>query len=304
MRLFGKHIRVKSKLVILMLLSLCLLTACSKNINTGDTQKVSAAELPQRIIALSKSNAELWLLAGGKLVATTDDALELEGLSEDTQSLGDMDHVSLEAVAALSPDLLILFSTDPSQKALGEAAEQLGIQVFYTNIDKFSDYESVMTEFTKLTGRDDLYEKNVKNVRDDIDKILETAGKKKNGTYLLLHVSATKSKVEKNDYFASEIFNDLGLENIAADTSGFDELSLEAIVTADPDYIFVVPRGNEQKAIDSFNELFNSQPASESLSAVKNSNYYLLSKDLFGLKPNDKWTESYRQAYDLIYTEK
>ncbi|MBR4777523.1 MAG: ABC transporter substrate-binding protein [Lachnospiraceae bacterium] len=260
--------------------------------------------MPQRIIALSKSNAELWLLAGGKLVATTDDALELEGLSEDIQSLGDMDHVSLEAVAALSPDLLILFSTDPSQKALGEAAEQLGIRVFYTNIDNFSDYESVMTELTKLTGRDDLYEKNVKNVREEIDNILGTTGKKKNGTYLLLHVSATKSKVEKNDYFASEIFNDLGLENIAADTSSFDELSLEAIVTADPDYIFVVPRGNEQKAIDSFDELFRSQPAWESLSAVKNGNYYLLSKDLFGLKPNDKWAESYRQAFDLIYTEK
>ena len=262
------------------------------------------AEKPQRVIALSKSNAELWLLAGGELIATSDDAMKLEGISEDTVSLGDMDHVSTEAIAALEPDLLILFSTDPAQKALGESAEALGFNVYYTNIDGYADYETVMTDLTKLTGREDLYETKVENVREEINEILskvpEGAEEK---TYLFLHVSATKSKVEKNDYFASEIFNRLGLKNIAADNSVFDELSLEQIVAADPDYIFVVTRGDEKKALDSFDELFKNQPAWEALSAVKNGQYHLLSKDLFGLKPNDKWAESYKEAYTLLYGE-
>lgn len=259
---------------------------------------------PERVIALSKSNAELWLLAGGTLIATSDDALKLDGISEDTVGLGDMDHVSLEAIAALEPDLLILFSTEPSQKALGEAAEDIGITVYYTNIDNFADYETVMTELTEYTGRTDLYESKVADVSEKIDEILNGVpsgeGEK---TYLFLHVSATKSKVEKNDYFACEIFNRLGLINIAADDSAFDELSLEQIVTSDPDYIFVVTRGDEKKALDSFDELFTGRPAWEELSAVKNGRYYLLSKDLFGLKPNDRWAESYREAYTLLYGE-
>ena len=259
---------------------------------------------PERVIALSKSNAELWLLAGGTLIATSDDALKLDGISEDTVGLGDMDHVSLEAIAALEPDLLILFSTEPSQKALGEAAEDIGITVYYTNIDNFTDYETVMTELTEYTGRTDLYESKVADVSEKIDEILNGVpsgeGEK---TYLFLHVSATKSKVEKNDYFACEIFNRLGLINIAADDSAFDELSLEQIVTSDPDYIFVVTRGDEKKALDSFDELFTGRPAWEELSAVKNGRYYLLSKDLFGLKPNDRWAESYREAYTLLYGE-
>ena len=259
---------------------------------------------PERVIALSKSNAELWLLAGGTLIATSDDALKLDGISEDTVGLGDMDHVSLEAIAALEPDLLILFSTEPSQKALGEAAEDIGITVYYTNIDNFEDYETVMTELTEYTGRTDLYESKVADVSEKIDEILNGVpsgeGEK---TYLFLHVSATKSKVEKNDYFACEIFNRLGLINIAADDSAFDELSLEQIVTSDPDYIFVVTRGDEKKALDSFDELFTGRPAWEELSAVKNGRYYLLSKDLFGLKPNDRWAESYREAYTLLYGE-
>ena len=272
-----------------------------------DTEEEAAAEevkeeKAQRVIALSKSNAELWLLAGGELIAISDDAMKAEGITDKTISLGDMDHVSLEAIAALEADLLIVFSTDPAQKALGEAAEGIGLRVLYTNIDDFDDYASVMKELTAETGREDLYKQNVEDVAEEIEQIKsEVPEDAEAGTYLLLHVSATKSKVEKNDYFASEIFNDLGLVNIAADDSSFDELSIEQIISADPDYIFVVPRGDEKKAQESFDELFTSQPAWESLSAVKNGRYYLLSKDLFGLKPNDKWAETYKAAFELLY---
>ena len=301
-----------SSLAFLLILIISVFTLSGCQSDTKETSDGTVAEeikieekKTERVIALSKSNAELWILAGGKLTATSDDAMEIEGLNADAVSLGDMDHVSLEAIAALNPDLLILFSTDPAQKALGEAAEGVGINVYYTNIDGFSDYEKVMTDLTLKTGRNDLYETNVSSVRKEIDEVKQgAAGDKISGTYLCLHVSATKSKVEKNDYFACEIFNDLGLKNIASDTSSFDELSLEAIVTYDPDYIFVIPRGSEEKALSSFSELFSSQPAWESLSAVKKGKYFLLSKDMFGLKPNAKWGTAYREAYELLIKDR
>lgn len=281
---------------VILALHLC---ACT---DTAPKAEAEPDALPKRVVALSKSNAELWILAGGELVATSDDAMDIEELNSDAISLGDMDHVSLEAVKALNPDLLILFSTDPAQKALGEAAEAVGIPVTYTNIDNFADYEEIMTTFTSMTGRKDLYETYVTDVRKEIDDIINDLPSDNGGsTYIMLHVSATKSKAEKNDYFASEIFNDLGLSNIAADNSALDELSIEAVVTANPDYVFVIPRGDEKKAMASFDELFTSEPAWASLSAVQNGRYYLLSKDLFGLKPNAKWAEAYRQAFDLLY---
>lgn len=289
---------------ILLLICVMLCCGCSAPAAPDSPAKEDESAFPEKVIALSKSNAELWLLAGGSLTGTSEDAMDLEGISPETVSLGDMDHVSLEAVAALEPDMTILFSTDPAQKALGEAAEGIGLDIFYTNIDSFEDYAEVMRDFTWMTGREDLYQKYVEDVDTQIagicSRVPQDAGEK---TYLLLHVSATKSKVEKNDYFACEIMNDLGLINIAADDSGFNELSMEQIVAADPDYIFVVPRGDEIKAMESFDELFRSHPAWSSLSAVKNQNFYLLSKDLFGLKPNAEWAESYRQAYKLLYEE-
>ena len=90
-----------------------------------------------------------------------------------------------------------------------------------------------MLSFTQMTGREDLYRKNVEEVDAQIEDIRTMVPEDGGGTYLLLHVSATKSKVEKNDYFASEILNDLGLTNIASDTSDFDELSMEQIMVSD-----------------------------------------------------------------------
>ncbi len=296
MKRFEKLIRVTRQYFLLftVVLSVFFLSGCGDGI-ARDGQK-------QRVIALSKSNAELWILAGGTLVATSDDALTVEGLNDDAVSLGDMDHVSLEAVAALDPDYLILFSSDPAQKALGEAASEIGIPVFFTNIDSFADYEEVMKEFTNMTQREDLFEENVVKVKNNITRIKETVPADQNEqTYLLLHVSATKSKAEKNDYFACEIFNDMGLGNVASDESVFNELSMEAIISSDPDYIFVVPRGDEKKAMADFEEIFASDPAWNELKAVKNKQYMLLSKDLFGLKPNNRWDKSYEEAYKLVF---
>ena len=314
MKQYGKHIIRNNRiysfhvwlLFTILMVSVIVMSGCQKDTKEDTAGKIEEEiniedTKTERVIALSKSNAELWVLAGGKLTATSDDAMEIEGLNPDAVSLGDMDHVSLEAIAALNPDLLILFSTDPAQKALGEAAESIGINVYYTNIDGFSDYEKVMTDLTSKTGRKDLYESSVTDVRKEIDEVLKSAKDGKIfGTYLCLHVSATKQKVEKNDYFACEIFNDLGLKNIASDSNAFDELSLEAIVTADPDHIFVIPRGSEEKAMAAFKDIFESHPAWESLSAVRSGNCHLLSKDLFGLKPNALWGKAYKQAYELL----
>jgi iron complex transport system substrate-binding protein len=303
--------RIKGIILLGLVLSVAL-TGCgvteSKNSDAPLTETEVSEEKGneyERVIALSESNAELWILAGGSLIATSDDALDIPELNDDAVSLGDMDHISLEAVTALEPDLLILFSTDPAQKSLGEAAEAAGINVYYTNIDGFDDYDAVIKEFTGYTGKTENYDKYVTNVRNEIDEVIKKVpSDHEEASYVLLHVSATRSKVEKNDYFASEIFNNLGLKNLAADDSSFDELSLEAVVAADPDYIFVVPRGDDEKALKSFDELFTSKPAWENLSAVKNGKYYLLDKDLFGLKPNASWGKAYSDAFDLLYGDK
>ncbi|MCR5606777.1 MAG: hypothetical protein K6F69_08180, partial [Treponema sp.] len=62
---------------------------------------------PKTVVALSKSIAQMWLLAGGNVSGTTNDAFELEG-AENAVSVGTLTTSSLEAIISLKPDFVIL----------------------------------------------------------------------------------------------------------------------------------------------------------------------------------------------------
>ena len=93
--------------------------------------------------------------------------------------------------------------------------------------------------------------------------------------------------------------------NIAASDSGLlDNLSLEAIVTADPDYIFVTTQGTDtDAALENVQETLNNSPVWSSLTAVKENHYYVLDKQLYNLKPNARWGEAYKELADILYQE-
>lgn len=262
--------------------------------------ETESASKPESVVALSKSIGDLWLLSGGELSGITDDGLTLDGIGE-AQSIGSLAKPSEEAILALDPDLVLLTADIPSHKQVAEDLENKGVKVEKIDITCFADYDSYIKEFTTLTGREDLYRKNAADVKSRIDEVLEDSSADAAGrTYLEIRVSATKNKALKDDYFASEIFNDFGLSNIASDDSSLDNLSVEAILAADPDYIFVIPQGKEDEAAKAYEDAFTSDPAWNTLSAVQNDKVYVMPKDLFQYKPNARWDEAYQYVSDIL----
>ena len=102
----------------------------------------------------------------------------LEGISENTRVIGTVTNPSLEAIAALSPDMVLLSSELPTHKKLAEDLESRGISSRMISVNSFSEYDQVMKEFTGMTGREDCYRKNVTDVRERIDQILQSASEK------------------------------------------------------------------------------------------------------------------------------
>ena len=60
---------------------------------------------------------------------------------------------------------------------------------------------------------------------------------------------------------------------------------------------------SDEAALQSVQDMLMSNPAWAGLSAVKNDRYVVLPKDLFHLKPNDRWGESYEMLADILYGE-
>ena len=91
--------------------------------------ETAAAEesAPLTVAAVSRSIGDLWLLAGGELAGMTEDGMDLEGITENTEVIGTVTNPSLEAIAALSPDLVLLSGELPTHKKLAEELESRGI---------------------------------------------------------------------------------------------------------------------------------------------------------------------------------
>lgn len=246
-----------------------------------------------RVVALSRSLGELWLLAGGKLVGVTEDGLNLEGVTAETASVGRILAPSAEAIIALNPDLVLVAPDISAQRELQATLEAAGIRCQAVDINKFSDYATAMKQYTEATGRNDLYESKVAAVEKNIETIKAELPKEIHGkSFLVIRASAAKTRVLKSDHFVVAMLEDLGLTN-AAPESLLEQLSMEGIVEANPDYLFVVLQGDTAEAEAAFHELVAAQPAYQELKAVKTAQVYTLPKEFFQYKPNARWDEAY-----------
>lgn len=258
----------------------------------------------ERVVSLYGSFAETWTSAGGQLVGATSDAIEERqlDLGDDVAIIGSVKQPSFEDVLALEPDFVILSADTAEHVALHDALAAAGIPHAYYRVDAFEDYLAMLRQFCALTGREDLYEKNGLAVQRRINGVLAAVQGQPSPTVLLVRAYSTGAKAKGADNLAGVILQQLGADNLVArHESLLEDLSLEEVIAADPDYIFVVTMGDEARALDYMADNFESNPAWAGLSAVQNSRYIVLPKELFHYKPNARWGESYALLAGYLY---
>ena len=254
-----------------------------------------------KVAVLQGSLAHIWLCAGGKLSATTADTfteadegvLEKELLSE-TENIGALMNPNTELLIGGGYDLVILSSAMSAHTKLQDTLEAAGLNIAYFKVETFQDYLDMMKICSDITGNKDAYEKNALDVEKRINALKESYSEKP--TVLVLRTSSGKitSRSSKND-MAARMLSDLGCVNIADEKKTMlEDLSIEKIIEANPDFIFVTMMGSDaQKALSHLESTFASNPAWASLTAVKENHYIILPRPLFHYKPCEKWAESY-----------
>ena len=256
-----------------------------------------------KVAACHASFADMFLLAGGTLVGATADAKDEHGLDIGNAAIvGTAKTINMEALAASGATVALLSADLTAHLTLKNPLESLGIRCLYFKVDTFSDYSLLMSHFCTVTGREDLYEKHVTHIEKNIESILKTIPENESRTVLLMRAYSSGIKAKSNDNLAGLILKEYGLTNIAdAHPSLLEDMSLEHIVTEDPDCIFVLTMGNEENAIAYLREHIEQNSAFSELTAVKNGAYHILPKELFHYKPNERWDESYEYLAKILY---
>lgn len=308
----------------------CTLTACSPAASSSDstaqsgssvsseTQAVTftddlgrtvTVEHPERVAALIGSFADIWCLAGGQstLVATANDAwtsFDL-GLDDSVLDLGGVKEPNFEILLSAQPDLVLASCNTTANVDMRSSLEQANIPVAYFDIQHFSDYLRMLDICTQLTGCPERYTQ----YGEEVGKVIDQAIARQDGsapTVLCMRTTGSSCKVKgSQDFLLGEMLADLGCVNVAdQDSALLEDLSLEAIMAADPDYIFVVLQGSDPtKAQDTLERTLLSNPAWSSLRAVQENRFYTLEHSLYNVKPNARWGEAYEKLADILYPQ-
>ncbi len=269
---------------------------------------VTVKKQPQRVAALIGSFADVWLLAGGTVCATADDAWDDFGLElPNAVNLGGAHSPSLELLLSSDPDLVIASASTASNIEMKEILENIGVTIAYFDVDCFEDYLFMLDICTEITGRKDLYQKNGKTLEQQINSIktqcINSDMSHEQRKILLLRASSGSVKAKSSQgTILGEMLSDLGCINIAdSDNTLLETLNIESIIRSDPYRIFVVTMGNDtSKAIENINKILKENPAWSSLDAVKQNRVHIMDRMLFNIKPNAKWAESYEQLSEIL----
>lgn len=297
------------------------LTACSSDESTQNEnvvtftdalgREVMVSKESERVAALIGSFADVWMLAGGSVCATAEDAWEDFGLDlPNAVNIGGAHSPNLELIFSANPDFVIASASTSSNVEMKETLEAAGITVAYFDVDDFEDYLAMLDICTDITGRKDLYVKNGSDIQSQINEIkhhVEGRSLPDDQRKVLLlraHSGSVKAKGSEGTILG-EMLADLGCINIAdSDTSLLETLSVESIIRQEPYRIFVVTMGNDtQKAIDNFYQMMDENPAWKTLEAVADGRLHLMDRKLFNIKPNADWAVSYEKLSDILLAE-
>ena len=271
-------------------------------------REVQVNKKPERVASLLGSFADVWLLAGGTLCASAEDAWEDFGLElGDAVNIGGAHSPSLELLISASPDFVIASASTASNVEMKDSLESMGITVAYFDVDNFDDYLCMLDICTDITGRKDLYEQNglaIKSKIDEIKNMYAVSDIPENERKILLLRAASgfvKAKGSSGTILG-EMLADIGCINIAdSNTDLLENLSVEAVIREEPHHIFVVTMGsNTDAAKRSLENMIKENPAWGTLDAVKNGRLHVMDKKLFNLKPNARWAESYGILYEKL----
>ncbi len=277
------------------------------NFVDGRGEEVILKKEPKKTVMLFASFIDIWMKHGGELIGMVEPSDEFIPGTENIPTVGKQGSFSLEEIIALEPELVVLSANTKSQMELIPALESNNIEVLVLDYKFKEDYFKIAKVFAAVNNKMELYDTEAGLVKENTQAIIDKAPKENNPKVLVIFATKKAISARTSDTTVGEMFKDLNVINIADSSNDMlsdKNFSMEKILEEDPDFIFVQTMGSDVEAIQERLEMdAESNPAWSSLSAVKNSKYLVLPKDLYTYKANDRYAEAYEELAKILYPE-
>ncbi len=239
----------------------------------------------RRIVSVLPSMTEIVVALGtaDRLVARTryDRAPSLE----DLPSLGSTIRPSLEAIAALAPDLVLAWDDD--EGAIGDRMAAIGIPVYHASVSTLAELDDAIRKLGILLGREAAAEHLRASIRQRLAAVRASIppGPRPDVFYVVWH---DPPQTAGPGTFLDDLIEIAGGTNAFSDTrTPWPRVSLEEVVRRDPD-VLVVAGHHDGSAAET---TWLRRPGWRQLTAVREERVLLVDADLFN-RPGPRVAEA------------
>jgi iron complex transport system substrate-binding protein len=242
------------KTLFLTILAALILSACAPavpakeaaglTLTDGLGRTVTLASPAQRVVSLAPSNTEiLFALGAGDMVVGRDQFSDYPAEAKTIASVGgSMGEYSLEAIAALKPDLVL--ASELNSPELVASLEKLGLTVYYlSNPKTFEELYTNLETVATLTGRDATKLTDSLKARvTAVDEKIVPLSSRPSVFYEVDATDPSKPYTAGVGTFINLIINRAGGANItelAGITDPYPQVGLELLVVTPPDIIIL-----------------------------------------------------------------
>jgi iron complex transport system substrate-binding protein len=261
---------------------------------------VQLGEVPQRIVSLAPGNTEiLFALDLGDRVVGVTEYCDYPPEAQGKPSVGGFSTPNIEEVVALSPDLIL--ATSIHEKSIPQL-EDRGLTVFVLNPKTLDEVLESITLVGEISGKDEEASILVAEMRNRIEAITDETdnlpeSQRPSVFYVTWHDPLkTPGSGTRHD----ELIIKAGGINIAGELTGYADISLEAVLEANPQVIIAgVGMGSGEDLTFQFVDI---EPRLENVAARINNRVYSMDVDIAG-RPGPRIVDALEQFAEFIHPE-
>ena len=308
-------------MLLLLLLQMITISGCG-NQNTKETtvdskafltitddsgRKVVLKNKPERVVSLSPSFLGMIDAVDGKVIgrATSKVGIIPESM-KDAQEVGFTYNIDVERVVALKPDCVLALKGQHDKFI--SLLESNNIPVVEIDVRTYKEVQNALKLIGKVYGLPQKGEQAAEKLDNEISKISDKIPKDEK-KIVILHASAKNVTVELDGTIAGSAAKLLGFKNVAAGSTPLSgdpdktPYSLEELVKNDPELIFITSMGTDTAIENRLRSDVQSNPAWNSLKAVRENKIIFLPEQLFLINPGLQYPKAVEYMAKTVYPE-
>ncbi len=267
---------------------------------------VTLDKKPERIVVTSASFLEPLHEVGGDVVGRPDSRTLMPDYAKDKESVGKVYNIDMEKVIACAPDLVII--NKGMNEKLVQPLEATGIKTLVVDMKNYENVKNEVKIFAQVTGEKEKGDALVKAMDDKIASVVSRLPKEPQPRrVVILHSTAQGLSVQLETSIAGSVAKMLGFDNVAASMKAMEDnpdaapYSIETLVEQNPEILFITSMGKIEDIKRGMEETIASNPAWQTIPAVKNKKLFYLSQEHFLLSPGIHYPDAVEEMARLIY---